>query len=104
MLGGKSANNVKGFLFSHSAITVYSAIVATPIVLGAFSRFSITQIPVWMFLAILGFIAFLISSALHGVLQAVVTGVSLGIFINALFATNFGARLSARLGNLKVSG
>ena len=100
----KSAKDVKGFLFSETSVTVYSAIIATPIVLGFASRFAIDSIPTWILLVIFGFIFFLVSSQLKGYSQAIVQGISIGIFLNALFSTQFGATLSARLGGLTTSG
>ena len=99
-----SSKEIKGFLLSDSSVTVYSAIAVTPIVLSFASRFAIPQLPTWLFLIILGFIAFLLSSTLSGYPQAIVKGIALGIFINALFATRFGAQLSARIGQLTTSG
>lgn len=104
MMGTSSIKGAKGFLMSETSITVYSAILATPIVLGFASRFQFNNIPTWVLLAVLGFVAFIISSQMKGTVKAIIHGVSIGLFLNAFFSTKFGAQLSARLGGLVGSG
>ena len=99
-----SAKDVKGFLFSETSVTVYSAILATPVVLGFASRFTVDKFPTWAVLLVLGFIFFLVSSQLKGYFRAILQGIAIGIFLNAFFSTQFGAKLSARIGGLTISG
>lgn len=99
-MGG--TRGITGFLFSESAITVYSAIVATPIVLAFASRFSVPSLPSWIFLVIIAVVLFLVSAKFSGYLGAILRGVSLGAILNALFATGFGARLSTRIAQLQA--
>jgi len=99
-----SAKDVKGFLFSETSVTVYSAILATPVVLGIASQFHVDKFPTWLVLVVLGFIFFLVSSQLKGYPRAIFQGISIGIFLNALFSTQFGAKLSARIGGITQSG
>jgi len=99
-----SAKDVKGFLFSETSVTVYSAILATPVVLGIASQFHYDKFPTWAFLLVLGFVFFIVSSQLKGYPKAIFQGISIGIFLNAFFATQFGAKLSAKLGGLSISG
>lgn len=101
-------NKTVGFLFSEQAVTVYSAILATPIVLGFAGRFKITAIPAWAFLLILAFVTFMIGGMLRGsgYIHAVINGIALGLAINALLASSIGSQLTARLSSItgRVSG
>jgi len=99
-----TTKDVKGFLFSETSVTVYSAILATPVVLGFASKFTVDKFPAWALLVVLGFIFFLVSSQLKGYPRAIFQGISIGIFLNALFSTQFGAKLSARIGGITQSG
>lgn len=101
MLGGKSMSGFKGFLFSQESVTVYSAIISTPIVTAFASRFRINQIPTWAYLLVIAFVLFTISGMVSGYIRAIVLGASLGVFVNAIFASRFGATLAGRLANIQ---
>jgi len=90
----------KSFLFSDSAITVYSAVVATPVVLTFAARFQIARFPAWIWLSVLGFIFFTLSMKLGGYLKPICTGVSLGFFLNAFMSVPFFSSLTGRLSGL----
>lgn len=102
MLGKRSMGGFKGFLFSQESITVYSAIISTPIVTAFASRFRINQIPTWAFLLVLAFILFTVSGMVSGFIRSIVLGASLGVFVNAIFASRFGGMLAARLSGIQA--
>ena len=102
MLSKGSMSGFKGFLLSQESVTVYSAIVATPIVTAFASRFQINQIPTWAFLLVIAFILFTISGMFSGYTRAIILGSALGVFVNAIFASRFGATLAGRLANLQA--
>lgn len=93
----RSGGMIAGFLLSETSVTVYSAIIATPIVLGIVSRHIPSFGPTWIVLAVLGFVLFTISSFFGGYVRAIIGGVAVATFLNALLSTRLGTGLSARL-------
>ena len=94
-------NGFKGFLLSQESVTVYSAIITTPIVTAFAGRFRINQIPTWAYLLVLAFILFTVSGMFSGYVRAVAMGAALGVFVNAIFASRFGAQLAGRLAQIQ---
>ena len=88
---------VKGFLLSETSVTVYSAILLTPVVLSFSSRYVPSFAPAWVVLVVLAFVMFLIAGATSGYIRAILHGVSVAIFLNAFLSTSIGGRLTAQL-------
>lgn len=88
-----------GYLTSDEAITAYSAVVATPIVMRTLTpflpRFTSTG---WGILAVAGFIILWIASKFRGKLRAIVTGIGAAMFINAVISIPAIAPLLSRFG------
>lgn len=102
MLGKSDVKGFKGFLLSQESVTVYSAIITTPIVTAFAGRFKINQIPTWAFLLVLAFILFTISGMFSGYTRAIALGSALGVFVNAIFASRFGGMLAGRLAGIQA--
>jgi len=88
------------FLKSDAVITSASAILLTPIILGTVTQFG-SRIPavgnrLWIIFLIASIIVFSIASMFSGIIQDIVLGLSIGLFINAFLATSFGAGLLQR--------
>ena len=104
MLGNKSVGMVKGFLLSETSITVYSAILLTPIVLSVASRYLPTFAPAWIVLIVVAFLIFILASSMNGFVRAALHGVSIAIFLNAFLSTSIGGRLTAQLSRYTPGG
>lgn len=98
-IGGKGGYT--GFLFNNNIIIVVgSALLFTPIVLGAASRYTAQAgNRLWAYLLILSFLLFLLATFLgqNGILGAIATGAALGVLFNAILSTQFGGKLAQRL-------
>ena len=104
-IGGKSVGMIKGFLLSETSVTVYSAILLTPVVLSLSARFAPTSFaPAWVILVVLAFVLFLLASGTNGYIRAILHGVSIAIFLNAFLSTSIGGRLTAQLSRYTAGG
>ena len=88
---------LKGFLLGETAVTVYSAVLVTPLVLTVAARYLPSNIPSWIVLIVLAFILFIIAANFDGYLRAILHGVSIAMFLNAFLSTSIGAKLTAQL-------
>ena len=93
----KSAGAIRGFLLSETSVTVYSAILLTPVVLGISARYVPSFAPAWVVLIVVAFILFLLASGTNGYIRAVLHGISIAVFLNAFLSTSIGGRLTAQL-------
>jgi len=89
------------FLKSDVVITTVSAILLTPLILGTVTQFG-SRIPavgnrLWIIFLIASIIGFSIASMFSGMIQDIVLGLSIGLAINAVLATSFGAGILQRL-------
>jgi hypothetical protein len=89
------------FLKSDAVITTASAILLTPLILGTVTQFG-SRIPavgnrLWIIFLIASIIVFSIASMFSGMIQDIVLGLSIGLAINALLSTSFGAGLLSRI-------
>lgn len=104
MMGRGKLGRFKGFLLSTEAVTVYSAVIITPITTAIAQRFGVSnRFPAWAFLLIVAFVLFVIAGMMSGMARAIALGAALGTFLNAIFASRFGAALSARLASLQAT-
>jgi len=88
-----------GHLTSDEAITAYSAVIATPIVMRTISpylpKFTASG---WGILAIVGFVILILAGKFRGKLRAVVTGIGAAMFINAVVSIPALSPFLSRLG------
>lgn len=92
------------FLKSKELITVGSAVLFTPILLGTItsvvSRVPFLRDNIAIGLAIAAFAIFLLSATIGGILRNVMMGVAAGTLITAIQTTSFGQSILSKLGGL----
>jgi len=89
------------FIKSDAVVTTLSAILITPLILGTVTNFG-SRIPavgnrLWLIFLIASIIVFSIASMFTGIVQDIVLGLSIGLALNALLSTSFGAGLLSRI-------
>jgi len=88
------------FLKSGEVVTVASALLITPVILGTVSSFG-ANLPVigdriWIIFLIASIVIFSVASMFTGIIKNVLLGLSVGLAINSMLSTQFGAQLVSR--------
>lgn len=88
------------FLKSGEVVTVASALLITPVILGTVSSFG-ANLPVigdriWIIFLIASIVIFSVASMFTGLIKNILLGLSVGLAINSFLSTQFGAQLVSR--------